>query len=263
MYVDTHCHLNYHEFQVDLPEVLDRARKAAVSKIMVPGFTLQSSQDAVRLAITEPDCWAAAGIHPNDALEWNIDTENLLRHLLQQSRVLAVGEIGLDYYRDHAAHDIQQVALKEQLALAAEFGKPVIIHIRESIDDTFSILFEWQQELARVGSPLAQHPGIFHSFPGTMEEAQHAVRHHFKIGVGGPVTFKNAHQKHKLVESLPFEAIVLETDAPFLTPHPHRGRRNEPSYIPWIGEKVSELKGVTLEQVAAQTSVNAHVVFGW
>ena len=263
MYVDTHSHLNFHSFRDDFNDVLSRAHQQKVTKMMVPGFTLASSQDAVRIAEEHPSCFAAAGIHPNDAQEWTPQTEASLRTLLGKPEVYAVGEIGLDYYRDHAPHNLQTIALQAQLALAEEFNKPVIIHIRESIKDTFAVLFAWQQSLLKHSHPLAQHPGIFHAFPGTIEEARLAVDHGFKIGIGGPVTFKNAHQKHKLTEQLPLEAIVLETDAPFLTPHPHRGKRNEPSFIPLIAEKIAALKGMPLEEVSQMTTENASAVFRW
>lgn len=263
MFVDTHCHLNFHNFQDDLTEVLSRANEQEVLKIMIPGYTLVSSQDAVRIANKEHICFAAVGIHPNDAQEWNEQTEGIIRELLSQPRVLAVGEIGLDYYRDHAPHHIQHSALQAQLALAEEFNKPVIIHVRESNADTFAIMFAWQQRIQAANHPLAQHPGIFHSFPGTIEEALTAVDHGFKIGVGGPVTFKNARQKHRMVELLPLDAIVLETDAPFLTPHPHRGERNEPAYIPLIAKKIADLKQIPPQEVSQRTLENAQSVFRW
>jgi len=262
-FYDTHCHLNLHSFEKDLPEVIERTRAYQISRIMIPGTSLEDNQTAIRIAEEYQECYAAVGIHPNEATQWNSKAEVNIAKLAKFPKVLAIGEIGLDYYRDHAPHDLQKIALLAQLELAKQIKKPVIIHIRDSMAESCKILFNWQEQLESEGHPLASRPGIFHAFPGTIEEANPAIQHNFKIGVGGPVTFKNARNRHALVTELSLNAIVLETDAPFLTPHPHRGKRNDPSYIPLIAEKIASLKNISVSEVADQTNQNADHVFQW
>ena len=260
---DTHCHLNFRSFEEDFYDILTRAINQQVQKIIIPGTTVEDSRLAVQLSHDHSECFAAVGIHPNTALKWGVEMKKSIIELANHPEVYAVGEIGLDYYRDHTPHEIQKAALLEQLQIAGEIGKPVIIHIRESIKDSFQILFSWQEKLQEGNPSLAAHPGILHAFPGTIEEAIQGIQHNFKIGVGGPVTFKNAKDRHSVVTQLPLTSIVLETDAPFLTPHPYRGKRNEPSYIPLIAQKIAELQNIPLQEVADQTTRNAKEVFRW
>ena len=260
---DTHCHLNFRSFEEDFIDILIRAKNQQVQKIMIPGTTVEDSRLAVELGCKYAECFAAVGVHPNTALEWSADTKHSIIELSNHPAVYAIGEIGLDYYRDHTPHEVQKIAFVEQLQIAGKIGKPVIIHIRESIDDSFQILFSWQESLHNENLSLAASPGILHAFPGTIEEALLGIKHNFKIGVGGPVTFKNAKDRHSVVAQLPLSSIVLETDAPFLTPHPHRGKRNEPSYIPLIAQKIAVLQNISLQEVAEQTTQNAREVFRW
>lgn len=263
-FTDTHCHLNYHSFEEDLAEVIQHALNLGLNRIMIPGIDLPACQKAVELAEQHPNCFAAVGIHPNDAGTWNEDTIPTLKSLARSStKVLAIGEIGLDYYRDWATPEQQKSIFHEQLALAKELELPVIIHIREAMEETTKILFSWQEELAVENHPLAERPGVLHAFPGSLEEAMQGIQHHFRIGVGGPVTFKNAKPRQAIVKELPLNSIVLETDAPFLTPHPHRGKRNEPGYIPLIAQKIAELKDIALEEVSKITTENAKQLFQW
>ena len=263
LFTDTHCHLNYHNFQTEVDTLIQDAANVGVGKILIPGFNLPSSRDAITISERHASCFAAVGIHPNDGLEWNDSTEDELRLMLQHPRVLALGEIGLDYYRDHAPHDLQQQIFRRQLTLAEKAQKPVLIHIRESQEDCFEMLFNWQYHLVQSGNPLAERPGILHAFPGSLDEALLGSQHHFKIGIGGPVTFKNAQAKQHMAAHLPLDNIVLETDAPFLAPHPHRGKRNEPVYIPLIAQKIAELRNISVEEIGHQTTVNAQTVLQW
>lgn len=264
MLTDTHCHLNYHSFEKDLEEVIARAADNKVSRIMIPGIDLAACHRAVQIAKKNECCYAAIGIHPNDADQWSPDTVAVLRDLIKESsKVRAIGEIGLDFYRDRVPPDQQQEAFASQLQLAKEQALPIIVHIRESIAETFSMLFQWQKELASENHRLARNPGILHAFPGTLEEALEAIEHNFLIGVGGPVTFKNAKIRQEIVSELPLASIVTETDAPFLAPHPHRGERNEPAYIPLIAAKIAALKQLPIAQVANETAANAEQVFRW
>jgi len=276
---DTHCHLDFDKFDADRDEVLARAWAAGLTRILIPGITLDSSRAAVKLAESHPRLFAAVGVHPNDSLTWTAETRNALRELTRSSststvgrtKIVAIGETGLDYYWDSAPHDHQQKALQEQLALAAELRLPVILHCREKGDaphgacaeDLIKIMEEWVNRLRVEMNPLAERAGVLHSFSGSHETAQRAIQLGFYIGVTGPVTFKNAAKRQEIVAALPLERLLLETDAPYLTPHSHRGRRNEPSFVHEIADKIAQLKPLDLEEVAAITSANAARLFSW
>ena len=271
MLTDTHCHLDFNKFDSDREAVLERAIQAGVERILIPGLTLTSSLSAVKLAESHPLLYAAIGVHPTEASGIERSTLNEFRKLAQHPKVKAIGEIGLDYYWDSTPHDHQQKVLKEQLALAAELQLPVVIHFREKGDasggncasDLMKILEEWGTGLRREKSPLAERPGVLHSFSGTLETARTAMSLGFYIGVTGPVTFKNGQRRQELVAALPLDRILIETDAPFLTPHPHRGKRNEPAYVRLIADKIAFVHAFTTEQVAAATSRNARRLFAW
>jgi len=268
---DTHCHLDLNRFDDDRDEVIARAQEAGLTRILIPGITLASSRAAVKLANSHPMLFAAVGVHPNDALTWDEAARGNLRNLAQSPRVNAIGEIGLDYYRDHAPHDLQRRILKEQLSLAAELGLPVVLHLREEDDadsglaaaDLLEMLEAWVADLKSRNDPLAERPGVLHSFGGTLETAQQAIRLGFYIGVTGPVTFKNAAKRQQVVAALPLERLLTETDAPFLAPHPHRGKRNEPAYVHLVAEKIAELHTLAAARAAEITSANAARLFNW
>jgi TatD DNase family protein len=268
---DTHCHLDFNWYDDDRQAVLERAAQAGVERILIPGLTGTSSLDAVHLAESQPMLFAAVGVHPNEVRTWNTQTRNALRQLATSRKVVAIGEIGLDYFREHAPHDLQQRVLHEQLAMAADRGLPVIIHLRE-VDDgengpatvqLMEILEAWVAGLHTAKHPLAERPGVLHSFSGNLDTAEQAMRLGFLIGVTGPVTFKNAARRQEVVRGLPLERILIETDAPFLTPMPHRGQRNEPAYVRFIADKIAGLKSRSQEEVASVTSANATRLFSW
>ncbi|MFH1906549.1 MAG: TatD family hydrolase [Chloroflexota bacterium] len=268
---DTHCHLDFNKFDADRDEVLARAWKAGLTRILIPGITLPSSRAAVKLAESHPKLFAAVGVHPNDVDKLHVDTLARLRELAKNPKVVAIGETGLDYYWDSAPHDHQQKVLQEQLALAAELRLPVILHSREKDDaphgacaeDLMKILEEWVNRLRVENNPLAERPGVLHSFCGTRETAQRAIQLGFYIGVTGPVTFKKARERQEVVAALPLELLLIETDAPFLAPHPHRGQRNEPAFVCKIADKIAQLHSRNLEEVAATTSASAAQLFSW
>lgn len=268
---DTHCHLDFGKFDADRPDVLNRARAAGVSRVLIPAVTLPSSLSAVKLADSDPMLFAAIGVHPTDALTWDDGTAEALRGLASNPKVVAIGEIGLDYYWDSAPHDVQQRVLREQLDLAAELELPVVIHLREAGDaedgdcarDGMILLGDWANRLERDGNPLAKRPGVLHSFSGSASTAKRAIDLHFHIGVTGPVTFKNAVRRQQLIASLPLERLLIETDAPFLAPEPRRGRRNEPANVAHIADKIASLHSRTPEEIAAITSENARRLFRW
>jgi TatD DNase family protein len=268
---DTHCHLDFSKFDADRDEVLARAWEAGLTRILIPGITLDSSRAAVKLAESHPKLFAAVGIHPNDVDQLHVDTLARLRELAKKPKVVAIGETGLDYYWDSAPHDHQQKVLQEQLALAAELRLPVILHCREKGDaphgacaeDLIKILEEWINRLRVEKNPLADRPGVLHSFSGSPETAQRAIQLGFYMGVTGPVTFKNAVKRQEIVAALPLERLLIETDAPYLTPHSHRGQRNEPAFVCEIADKIAQLKSLDLKEVAAITSANAARLFCW
>lgn len=263
VFTDTHCHLNLNLFQSDLKEVLERAFQQGVERILIPGIDLESSRRAVDLSNNDHHLHAAVGVHPNDAMTWQKDTLAELEDLASSPQVVAIGEIGLDYYRNFAPVSLQKEILIAQLALAEEIKKPVIIHGRQSLADLWEILSTWHQNLIDHGSYIAARPGVLHSYEGDLETALQAIQRGFRIGISGPVTFRNARERQTIAARLPLESILIETDAPYLTPHPFRGLRNEPGYVVWVAEKIAELKNRPIEEIAAVTTDNADRFFGW
>jgi len=266
---DTHCHLDFNLFNEDREQVLERARQAGLLHILNPGIDLASSRLAQKLAETYDSVCAAVGVHPNDSLTWEEasptggGTLQALRELAARPKVVAIGEIGLDYYRERAPHAVQQAVFRRQLDLAAELALPVVVHNRQASADVLRILAEWQSGLAKSGSPLADRPGVLHSYAGDLVTARQAISLGFLIGITGPVTFKNALDLQKVVSALPLESLLIETDAPFLTPHPHRGQRNEPAYVRMVAEKIAFLHNRPVSVVAETTSANASRLFNW
>jgi TatD DNase family protein len=270
--VDTHCHLDFTAFDEDREAVVERARQAGVQRILNPGIDLATSRRAIDLASDArfPEVYAAVGVHPNDANSWTADTLDELYRLAQHPKVVAMGEIGLDYYRERAPHALQQTILEQQLALAFRCQKPVIIHLRNSDSqdrtatlDLLAILRKWWYMLRAENSTLSQAVGVLHSFSETEAIALQALEMNFWIGVTGPVTFRNAVDTQTLVSRLPLDRLLIETDAPFLTPQPKRGQRNEPGYVHWVAEKIACLKDLTLAEVARITTENATRLFNW
>jgi TatD DNase family protein len=261
--IDTHCHLDFDAFVADREEVLSRALESGVERILNPGIDLKSSREAVHLADTYPQVFAAVGIHPNSAQNWDENTLDELRDLASHPKVVAIGEIGLDYYRDYTPHDLQQSVFRRQLGLAAELDLPVVIHNRQSTTDLLRILADWCAALGEPRSSLRKRPGVLHSFSEAYTAAQEALALNFFIGFTGPVTFSNAGELRETAAEVPLDRLLVETDAPFLTPHPKRGKRNEPAYVRFVAEKISEIKKLPFELVAATTSANADRLFNW
>lgn len=261
-YTDTHCHLDFARFSEDRPQVLQRAWKAGLVWILNPGIDLHTNQAAIDLASSYPQhISAAVGIHPNFGQPWTADILPTLRDQATQPGVVAIGEIGLDYYRQHTPFPQQRKMFEAQLTLAEELTLPVILHNRDSSEDLISIIKAWHQGLLYKKHPLAARPGVFHSFSADHQTALAALEMNFYIGISGPVTFKNAADLKTITRHLPLDRLLLETDAPFLTPHPHRGKRNEPAYIPLIAEEIARLHQTTPKQVAEVTFDNACRLF--
>ena len=261
MLIDTHCHLDYEDFDADRHDVLARAVDAGVSAVLNPGLDLHNSARVLLLAEHYEILFAAVGVHPNDSLGWGADSMTALKELAQHPKVVAIGEIGLDYYWDKAPKPVQLEVFRQQLQAAAELGLPVIVHNRDAGDDVMMMLTEWQAKLQRDNSPLAERPGALHSFSGNSHQAEAAIAAHFYIGLTGPLTFKNARDLQQLAASLPLDKLLVETDSPFLSPHPQRGQRNEPAKVRLVAEKLAELKGLPFDEMAATTTANARRLF--
>jgi len=273
MLTDTHCHLDFNKFDEDRESVIQRAMESGLERILIPGLDLESSQSAIELAESYPHIYAAVGFHPTDLDKFSEKAFDEIKVLAAHPRVVAVGEIGIDYYwvKEREARAFQIEILKKQLAFAESINKPVIIHMREEEDawfgqasvDLLAILTEWQKNLQAQDHILTEKPGVLHSFNGNLETAQRALALNFYIGVTGPVTYKNAEEKRQIIRQLPLERLLIETDAPFLTPVPHRGKRNEPAFVVYIADKIAEIHMTTREQVAEITTTNAARLFGW
>jgi TatD DNase family protein len=268
---DTHCHLDLHQFDEDRAAAIERAEKAGLVRILIPAISVASSLSVIELAESRPMLYAAIGVQPNESLSWDNASIAALRELAANPKVMAIGEIGLDYYWEAAPHDHQQRVFHAQLDLAAELELPVVIHLREKdnaadgpcFEDAMSILEGWVAGLGVDKEALRKNPGVLHSFSGSLETAQRAIGLNFYIGITGPVTFKNAQQKQEMVAGLPLEHLLIETDAPYLAPHPHRGKRNEPAFVSEIADKIAQLQSRSREEVAAVTTSNAARLFSW
>jgi TatD DNase family protein len=267
---DTHCHLDYHKFDPDRAEVIQRANDSGLIRILVPGLDYRSSAAAVRLAESNPSVYAAVGFHPTDLEQFSASTFQQVKELAKHPKVAAIGEIGIDYYwvKENDKRTFQREALQQQLQFAKEINKPVIIHMREEKDawfgeasqDLLKILEEWQSQLRGA---LAERPGVLHSFNGNLETAQKALALNFYIGITGPVTYKNAEEKRKIIRQLPLYKILIETDSPFLAPVPFRGKRNEPAYVGHIADKIAEIHLKSPAEIASITAANAARLFAW
>jgi TatD DNase family protein len=267
---DTHCHLDFEIFDLDRTTVLQRAAEAGVIRVLNPGIDLPTSQAAIGLATKWPIVFAAVGIHPNEASTWDDSALKELRKYASSNKVVAIGEIGLDYYWDRTPLELQHRAFKAQLGLAAEVNLPVVIHIRDkdqankpALKDVLRIVNDWKDDLSKKNSELEDRPGVLHSFSGNVQDANEAIAMGFRIGITGPVTFKNAELLTTIVSTVSADALLTETDAPFLTPHPYRGKRNEPGYVRYVAEQIADLRGESVERISEMTTANAEGLFLW
>lgn len=272
--VDSHCHLNFPRYNHDRADVLRRAFKAGVKRIIIPAIDLESGRQALELSATEAGIYAAVGIHPNSSGDFADSHLDMLRGMAGDSKVVAVGEIGLDYHWDKSPKPKQWRAFEAQLALASQLELPVIIHNREgrvdtappgrvdtapsASDDVIVILADWA---ATAPAKLRGRLGALHSFSSSSEFAQRALDLGFYLGFTGPVTFKKADALRDVARRIPIDRLLIETDGPFLAPQQHRGKRNEPAYVRFINAKLAELHGVPPEEMARQTTSNAERLF--
>lgn len=258
--VDTHCHLAMDVFREDLDQVIENARQVGVSKILVPGTDIESSHQAIQLTERYTEVYAAVGVHPHSASTWNANSADQLRELAKKPKVVAIGEIGLDFYRNISPQPEQLECFKEQLALATEMDLPVVVHNRAAIEVVLEMLSHWQQSLSAARS---SKPGVLHAFSAEEEYARLAVELDFYLGIAGPITFKKAEELRTLVYNLPIEQLLVETDSPYLSPEPNRGKRNEPSNVEWIIRKVASVREQDPEMIARITTFNAEALFNW
>jgi len=243
---DTHVHLNSKMYEADLDEVIHRAVEAGVTRMAVIGFDEPSNARALELAEQYESIYAVVGIHPSDAKSATDDSWPLLRQQLTHPKVVALGECGFDYYHDTSFNDIQRDVFKKQLEIAKEMDMPIVVHMRDSTHDTYEMLNDEGRGLS----------GVVHCYSGDVLMMQKFLDLGFYIGLDGPVTFKNAHNVHEIAKVVPIDRLVIETDGPYLTPTPNRGKRNEPAYVSYVAEKIAELKGMTYEEVCRITTEN-------
>jgi TatD DNase family protein len=252
MLIDTHAHLDFPEFSEDLKGVLGRAKEAGVGEVVTIGISLDSSRKAVELADTYPEIYATVGIHPHGASSLSAQQLETLETLSRSRRVRAIGEVGLDYYRDRQPRMIQQYCLRQQLELACATHLPVVFHIREAHEDFFSIVEDYA---------AAMKGGVLHCFSGDWAVAKRCLDMGFYLSIPGTVTFPKAEIQQKVVRQAPLDRLLLETDAPYLAPIPFRGKVNEPAFVLYTAQKVANLRRCSLEEVASQTTANAHKIF--
>lgn len=249
MYFDSHAHYDDERFDEDRSQLLELLPQQGVEYVVHAGANIESSKRGIDLAGEYDYIYTSVGVHPHDAEQLREDDLEVLRSLAMQPKVVAIGEIGLDYYYDFSPREVQRVWFHKQLELAKELKLPVIIHSRDACQETFDILKE---------SGLT---GVIHCFSGSKELAKEYVKRGFYIGIGGALTFKNARKTVEVVEAIPLTSILIETDAPYLTPVPHRGKRNDSTYLKYVVEKIAEIKGCTVEEVATITMDNAKKLF--
>lgn len=253
MLFDTHAHLNAEQFNEDLTEVIARAQEVGIENIVVVGFDRPTITRAMELVEEYDFMYASVGWHPVDAIDMTDEDLEWIEELAKHPKVVAIGEMGLDYHWDKSPKDVQKEVFRKQIHLAKRVKLPIIIHNREATSDIVEILRE--EGASEVG-------GIMHCFSGSVEVAQECLQMNFYISLGGPVTFKNARKPKEVAEAVPLDKLLIETDCPYLAPHPYRGKRNEPSYVKLVAEQIAELKGITYEEVAEKTTANAKKLFG-
>lgn len=251
MIFESHAHYDSSKFAEDREELLNSMQENGIGTIINVGATWKSVTTVLALAKEYPFIYAALGLHPDEVGDLNEERFEFLRKQCQHEKVVAIGEIGLDYYWDNESHDVQKEWFIKQLHLARELDLPIIIHSREAAEDTLHIMKEHAKGLR----------GVIHCFSYSKELAEEYVKMGFYIGIGGVVTFKNGKKLKEIAAAIPLESILLETDCPYLAPEPHRGKRNSSLYIPHIAQEIADLRGITYEEVVAQTEQNGKDLF--
>ena len=249
---DTHAHINVPRFAEDLPAVVKRAESNNLSAIIVVGVDIPTSRAAVAIAERFANCWATVGIHPHEADSCTLESWRELETLAKAPKVVAIGETGLDYYRNFASKDRQAIAFSQQLALATKVNLPVVVHMREAFNDVHRML----------GQAMPPRRAVMHCFSGDSAQATAFIDLGCMISLAGPVTFRSAVKLHHVAKMVPSDRLLVETDCPYLAPVPHRGKRNEPAYVRFTLEAVAQRRGVAPEAVEEFTDRNAQTFFG-
>ena len=252
MFIDSHSHLDDERFNQDRDILIKSLKENKVDLAINIGADLETSINSVKLADQYDPIYATIGVHPHSASEVTEETLNQFREMAKNDKVVAIGEIGLDFYYDNSPRDLQRKWFKEQLKLAKELNLPVVIHSRDATKETFDTIKEAQDGTLR---------GVMHCFSGSVEMAIEYMKLDFYISIGGPVTFKNARVVREVAEAVPLDKLLIETDCPYLTPEPYRGKRNEPMLIKYVAEKIAQIKNITVEELASHTSRNTKDLF--
>ncbi|MGE7676050.1 TatD family hydrolase [Lysinibacillus sp. NPDC094403] len=252
MFIDTHVHLNADQYEEDLQLVIDRALEAKVETMVVVGFDRKTIEKTMQLVEQYDFVYGVIGWHPVDAIDCTQEDLNWIEELAAHPKIVGIGETGLDYYWDKSPKDVQQALFIKQIHLAQKLNLPIIIHNRDATGDVVQILRE--ENAASVG-------GVMHCYGGSVETAYECIAMNFMISLGGPVTFKNARMPKEVATEIPLEHLMIETDAPYLAPHPYRGKRNEPALVTLVAEEIARLKGLTIEEIAQVTTANAKKFF--
>lgn len=252
MLFDTHVHLNARQFEEDREATIERALAAGVNRMVVVGFDEETISLAMDIVEDYDFIYAAVGWHPVDAIDYRDEHLEWLEELCKHPKVVALGEMGLDYHWETSPKEVQAEVFREQIRLAKKINMPIIIHNREATQDVIQILQEEHAE--EIG-------GIMHCYSGTAEEVQPCLDLGFHVSLGGPVTFKNGQEAKKVATMIPLDKLLIETDAPFLAPHPYRGKRNEPAYVKLVAEEIAQLRDMTYEELATLTTENAKRFF--
>jgi TatD DNase family protein len=250
---ETHAHLQDRKLRGNVEQVLERARQAGVDKVVCVGYDLPSSEEAVSLARKFSQVYAAVGVHPHDAKTLTPEVLDKLKNLAADAKVVAIGEIGLDFYRDLSPRDLQKQAFIDQIKLAQKLGKPIIIHDREANQPVFDLVKQYK---------AGQNMGIMHCYSGNLPLAIEYIKLGFYISLAGPLTYKNARRPQEIASKVQLNRLLVETDCPYLTPEPLRGKVNEPANIKYVVEKMAEVRNQSPEEAAYLTARNAHQVFG-
>lgn len=248
MLIDTHTHIDLENFKDRFDEVLKTAAEYGVGKVVIPGVEPSGFDRIVQLCEKYENVFGAAGVHPEDVNSYNDEAENKIKELLKHPKIIAVGEIGLDYYWDKSQVERQKEIFERQILIAKEVSKPILVHDREAHADSFEIL-------KKTGA--AQAGVVMHCFSGSPEFALECVKEGFYIALGGVVTFKNAKKAKEVAKVVPLDKLLLETDAPYMTPVPFRGKENQPAYVKFVAQEIADLRGISFDEVAEATTANA------
>lgn len=252
MLIDSHAHIHFKDFQGEISQILDRARDAGVTGIVNIGTDLSSSREVVSLGQQYPQIFSVVGVHPHDVAKMADDDLSSLEELARGEKVVGIGEVGLDYYYEHSPKETQQRRLRDLIRVAKKIQKPLVIHCRDAFDDCFRILDD--EDGWSVG-------GVFHCYSGDLPTAERIVQKGFYVSFSGIVTFKKANVLQEVARKISAEKFLVETDCPFLTPEPHRGKRNEPAYVRLVAQKIAELRETSVEEIAKATAQNTARLF--